>query len=223
MPLLTASEEEALGRSIRSGDLAARNELVARNRPYVLSRARYYLARCRSASRDDLIQAGCIGLIEAANVFDPQAHAGKRFISIAKHYVHKEMTQYLYSRNVVRIPHYMKPAKRTQPTDEIRKQSSAWAMQCAARALDSMHSLDETEESAGDKVDDTDLYAEIHLAIASKLTPLEADVIRRRFGLGCAAQSCRSLAKIFQLSHPKISTIERRAMDKLRRQLCATP
>jgi len=156
-------------------------------------------------------------------VFDPQAHAGKRFISIAKHYVHKEMTGYLYSRNVVRIPHYMNLAERTQPTGEIRQQSRAWAMQCAARALNSMHSLDETEESAGDEVNDTDLYAEIHTAIASKLTPLEADIIRRRFGLGCAAQSCRSLAKIFQLSHPKISTIERRALDKIRRQLCATP
>ena len=102
---LTAAEEVALGRRVRAGDLAARDELVQRNRFFALQFANSYRRRCRCRSQADLDQAALLGLIEGANAFDPDRHPGRKFITIARYYVQMEILAYLYSRPLIRIPH----------------------------------------------------------------------------------------------------------------------
>src|SRR5208283_5527466 len=131
LALLTADAEAELGRRARAGDLAARNELVERNLGYVLYRVSRYRAVCRD---DDLLQAGCVGLIEAANVFDPNAHPGKRFLAIAQHYVQKEMVKYLYSRTLVRIPVAMRRPEGGPRTTERRRENRRCCNAAAAMA-----------------------------------------------------------------------------------------
>jgi len=222
LPLLAPSEESELGRRARAGDLAARNELVDRNRSYVLWRARHYLARCPHASRDDLIQSGFIGLIEAANVFDPAAHEGMRFLAIAAHYVRKEMVNYLYNRDLVRIPVCNFKRERAQPTTAHGRQQRVWIAHCAEKALDPTRTVglfNDFEEPHGAAPDESDDLEKLRGAIGSKLTPLEADVVRRRFGLDCKKETQRSVGTAFGCSSANIALIVRIALDKLRREL----
>jgi len=68
----------------RHGDQAARNLLVQSQFSYVLAVAR----RCRGpgVSVSELLAEGSLGLIRAANKFDPER--GYRFFTYAKHWVH---------------------------------------------------------------------------------------------------------------------------------------
>jgi RNA polymerase sigma-B factor len=68
-----------LRRYHRSGDLAARDELVEHGLPLVRALARRYAGR--GEGLDDLVQVGCLGLLKAIDRFDDDA--GHRFVSFA--------------------------------------------------------------------------------------------------------------------------------------------
>jgi len=100
--LLTAAEERALGRLARQGDRAARNALVAANVRLAADTARK--ARTSTAlSFDDLLQEAVIGVIRAAELFDPDR--GTRFSTYAVHWIRQavQRAQANHSRTI-RLP-----------------------------------------------------------------------------------------------------------------------
>ncbi len=220
MDLLTADEEVALGRRAQSGDLAARNELVARNIGLVKVLKGHYQARCR-CSDEDLSQAGMLGLIDGANRFNPDAHPGARFKSIAREYINKEMLLYLYARPMVRIPHSARPsemANLAEPRTKKSRLKREW-MARSAEVANRKVSHDESDmedlESATMPSGDLDLPT-----ILDKLNPIESDVILRRYGfLDGKRQSLRSLSRMFGYNLAAVIDIERRALAKIRIEL----
>jgi RNA polymerase sigma-B factor len=68
-----------LRRYHRSGDLAARDELVEHGLPLVRALARRYAGK--GEALDDLVQVGCLGLLKAIDRFEDDA--GHRFVSFA--------------------------------------------------------------------------------------------------------------------------------------------
>src|SRR5262245_9901663 len=86
-PLLTAAEERDLARRVQAGDAEARDHLVRANLRLVV-----HLAR-RSANRglplDDLIAEGNVGLMRAAEGFDPEV--GTRFATYATFWVRQSI------------------------------------------------------------------------------------------------------------------------------------
>ncbi len=221
MALLTANEEFALGIRIRAGDLAARNDLVERNQPYVVNRMRRYASVCTDP---DLAQAGLVGLIEAADVFDPIKYPGKRFIQIASHYVHKEMTTYLYSRNLVRIPVCMRRPEGDPRKGLLRQRNRQWAVRCAAAATRGpirfeISEIGDHEPASSMDADDTE--EKVRAAMSrSRLTTRESDVMHSRFGLfGTTQQSRRLLAIKYCVSRQMVEKIEKIAISKIRKGL----
>ena len=77
------------------------DELVRRNLRFVISVAKQYLRA--GVKLEDLVNEGNIGLIEAANKFNPTL--GNKFISYAVWYIRKDIRGYLYSNErQVRMP-----------------------------------------------------------------------------------------------------------------------
>ncbi|MDG3006036.1 sigma-70 family RNA polymerase sigma factor [Paludisphaera mucosa] len=79
VPLLSAEEERDLAGHIARGDAAARNHLVRANLRLVVKVARQFLGR--GLPLEDLVADGNLGLIRAADGFDPSA--GCRFTTYA--------------------------------------------------------------------------------------------------------------------------------------------
>ena len=98
---LDAKEEVALASRIKKGDESARAKLVEANLRFVISIAKKY--QNRGVPLADLISAGNIGLITAADRFDETK--GFKFISYAVWWIRQaiQLTLAEYSR-VVRLP-----------------------------------------------------------------------------------------------------------------------
>src|SRR5512138_2627180 len=91
-PLLTAEQEVALGRRLRSDDdLEAARELVLSHLRLVVAVSRQYLGY--GLPQADLIQEGNVGLMKAVRRFDPER--GVRLVSFALHWIRAEIHEYI--------------------------------------------------------------------------------------------------------------------------------
>lgn len=99
--LISPEREVELARLTAAGDENARNELVTANLRFVVSVAKMYASNPEDFS--DVVAAGNVGLIEAAEKFDPTR--GFKFISFAVWYIRKEMINYLNENSrTIRLP-----------------------------------------------------------------------------------------------------------------------
>lgn len=100
-PMVTEEEEAELAVRIREGDLSARQELVQANLRFVVSVAKQYQGRGLELS--DLINEGNIGLMKAAERFDPTR--GFKFISYGVWWIRQSILQGLAEQGrMVRLP-----------------------------------------------------------------------------------------------------------------------
>ena len=99
--LLSFDKEKELALKARNGDVQARNELVAHNMRLVVSIARKY--KGTGLGFQDLIQEGNIGLMKAAERFDPDK--GFRFSTYATYWIKQAISRAIADQNrVIRIP-----------------------------------------------------------------------------------------------------------------------
>ena len=98
---LSGAEEVRLARKIKQGDERARNRLVEANLRFVVSVAKEY--QNRGVPLADLISAGNMGLITAAERFDEDK--GFKFISYAVWWIRQAILQTLAEQSrTVRLP-----------------------------------------------------------------------------------------------------------------------
>jgi RNA polymerase primary sigma factor len=103
-PLLTRDEEKALGHRIQAGDRGARDRLVLANLRLVVRVARGYSKW--GLNLQDLIEAGNLGLLTAAERFDPTRNVP--FASYALFWIKLEIRRALDNAiRVIRLPAYM--------------------------------------------------------------------------------------------------------------------
>jgi RNA polymerase primary sigma factor len=103
-PLLTADEEKALAHRIAAGDAGAKDHLIRANLRLVVNIARKYLGR--GLDWPDLIQEGNVGLIRAAELFDPAF--GTRFATYASYWLKESIKRALTNTSrPIRLPAYM--------------------------------------------------------------------------------------------------------------------
>src|SRR5262249_39598756 len=100
-PLLSAEQEKELARRVGWGDRAARDQLVRANLRLVVRVARLYAGR--GLDLPDLIAEGNLGLLRAAECFDPSRQT--RFSTYAVYWVKQTIRRALCcTARTVRLP-----------------------------------------------------------------------------------------------------------------------
>ena len=213
VPLLTAEQEQALGRRIQNGDLAAREHLVRANLRLVVSIAKMYVDR--GLALQDLIAEGNIGLLKAAEKFDP--NAGCRFSTYGswwiKQAIRRALTNTLQS---VRVPGYMaelisrwrvvgrelafrlgRPPSVEEVARELGIPAESWRLlkqtihSTAAGSQVSLEAMTSTQETVEDEraslpdeeIQQADLLGRLKELLES-IDEREATILRLRYGLG---------------------------------------
>lgn len=99
---LSVAEEGQLVLAIQRGDTSATHALVKANLKFVVKVANRHLGQ--GVPIDDLIQEGNIGLLEAAQAFQPRE--GQRFINYAQLWIRKRINEAVAKTGrIVRLPH----------------------------------------------------------------------------------------------------------------------
>jgi len=100
-PLLTANQEEELTKLVQQGNELARQRLVESNMRLVINIAKTY--RNKAIPLEDLIQEGAIGLMQAAQRFDPKR--GFRFSTYATHWIRQAIGRAIDNKSkAIRLP-----------------------------------------------------------------------------------------------------------------------
>jgi RNA polymerase primary sigma factor len=100
-PFKTPEDELICARKAVNGDKKAMDELVKRNLRFVVSVAKQYKNEYNSL--EDLVNEGNLGLIKAAQKFDPDK--GFKLISYAVNWIRKALTEFVVKNNkLIKIP-----------------------------------------------------------------------------------------------------------------------
>ena len=100
-PLLTAEQELALSRLVRTGDEPARQKMIEHNLRLVVNIAKHYLNRGMPLL--DLVEEGNLGLIHALDKFDPER--GFRFSTYATWWIRQNIERAIMNQSrTIRLP-----------------------------------------------------------------------------------------------------------------------
>lgn len=116
-PLLTPEEEAELTRAVQRGDKKARQRLIESNMRLVINIAKTY--RSRAIPLEDLIQEGAIGLMQAAERFDPEK--GFRFSTYATHWIRQSIGRAIDNKSkAIRLPAHVSQSLRRIEKERLR-------------------------------------------------------------------------------------------------------
>lgn len=190
---LTREQERELGFRIQNGDMAARDELVRANLKFVVN----YVKRYRSCGIpfSDLITEGNIGLVRAAEKFDPTKDV--KFISYAVWWVRNGIKECIEKHQNGEEDSYGDLYDLDENTYEIYA-----------------NSLDNDFEEEMEKAENMNSAIDDMLSILSKR---EADILKLYFGIkGEDNLTLGEIGKKMSMSSERVRQILNRSIDKIR-------
>lgn len=213
----------------------ARGRIVELNKPMILDYIRQRPNSTRST--EDRIQDGLIALDHAATKFDPAC--GTQFSTYAHWWIRNYAQRYfraeaftiwvptyiqkliaigkkdpdacVYGRHEARVADAQKTMNWADPIQPGPAPGTTsdmlieWAVDRDESPLDGMVARDQIEN--------------VRDSIERVLTPRERDVVRRRFGMGCEAESLQQIGDTLGLSKERIRQIESIALGRLRKAI----
>ena len=230
---------EQLIRSAQTGDMTAKERLVAENSGLIWSVARRYFGK--GADADDLFQLGCVGFLKAIDGFDLEY--GTQFSTYAVPKIAGEIRRFLRDDGSVKVSRSIKERAATvkmarqkltgllnrEPTlSELSDQTGFTAEEIASAetATASAESIQRETGEDGFSLEDVlteghmeeELIEKIALKEAiGKLPNRERMVIDLRYFRGLTQEKT---ARIMGVSQVQISRIEKKALMELRKYIC---
>jgi RNA polymerase sporulation-specific sigma factor len=197
---LTAQEEAHYLELSAKGDLNARNILIERNLRLVAHIMKKYYAQ--TADQEDLISIGTIGLIKGITTFDPDK--GARLATYAARCVENEILMHFRAQR--------KSSHDVSLSDFIETGSDGTAL--------SLMDVVGEDEDLSEQISNQEQLQQVRKLVDRCLTEQERQVICLRYGLlDNKPQRQREVAKIVGISRSYVSRIEKRALEKLRKEL----
>lgn len=242
IPLLTQQEEQSLSRLAQKGDLAARQKLIECNLRFVIKIAKKYSKR--PGQLLELINVGNLGLIEAANRFDPARNV--RFTTYAIWWIRQAIFHHLaqltyafrvppkMANLIYQVRRILKERPEPPGAKELEKEMgiSDRVLTDAMMIMAGSLSLEEPTTEEGDlkqqdRLEQTLLPSPEDYAIAGSLRrdldrylqhlPLiEQKVVRWRYGMNDhRPKTLREIGQKLNLSRERVRQIENGAIQKL--------
>ena len=175
-----------------------RDTLITSNMGYVVTLARQY--KSNILSTDDLISEGSIGLMKAADKFDPSR--GKPFVTFAAPYIRKSIEEAI-SRVTGEMP--------VMSTDESLPVGSN-------NNFTLLNVLEDKDAPKTDHIlEQGTLSDELAQAIGT-LNEREQAVVRKFFGVDCQRMTMAEIGEELGLKRERVRQIRDKAMRKLRKQ-----
>ena len=197
---LTREEEEYYLKLSSQGDLDARNVLIERNLRLVAHIMKKYYAQ--TSDQEDLISIGTIGLIKGIETFDPGK--GARLATYAARCVENEILMYFRSQK--------KSSQDVSLSDYIETGNDGAAL--------SLMDVVAQDDGLLERISSREDIRKVIRAVDRVLTEQERQVILLRYGLdGQPAKRQREVAQVTGISRSYVSRIEKRALEKLKKEL----
>lgn len=194
---LSRQEEEALFLKMKSGDPAARDQLIESNLRLVAYVAKKYTKEKKES--DDLISIGTIGLIKAVNSFNTEKNI--RFATYAVRCIENEILMVIRAEK--------KLVNEVSLEEPIGKDSEG-------NEISLMDILCNEEESVYQEALKGIHEQKLYGALSTCLNERERDIIILRYGLRDGSPvSQREIAKQYGISRSYVSRIEKKALEKL--------
>lgn len=239
--LLTADEERELSRKILAGNLGdlkpgdepteaqraaleARNELVECNLRLVINVTMALTGRRWKVA--DLIQAGTIGLMTAADRYDADKF-GTRFNTYAYYWINQAIVQEMQQDRLIRVPHHHldelsrrnneRGCSKDYTYDHLLKYARAALCMNLADEVGDSPILEQLAVAPAEDDDAGEIRQQIDRALAV-LNDRERYVISLLYGLnGERAMTYRECSKVIGVSHERCRQIDVAALRKLRK------
>ena len=171
------------------------NNLVTDNLGYVITLARQY--KSDILSTDDLISEGTIGMMKAAQKYDPER--GKPFVTFAAPYIRQAIEQAIKKLDT---------ETDVRSTDESLPRGSRnnYTLLNVLEDKDSPRADAALEQSLSDDM----------LASMDKLDERQQAVIKRYYGVDCERQTMAEIGVAMGLKRERVRQIRNQALRKLR-------
>ncbi len=198
-PLGQEEEKELLNRYME-GDSAAKSSLIEHNLRLVVYIAKKF--ENTNVDIEDLISVGTIGLIKAVNSFDNSKQI--KLATYASRCIENEILMHL--RKVVKTRNELS-------LDEPLNVDWEGNVLLLSDVLG-------TESDVIYKDVENDVEREILIASFNKLHPRERQIVKLRFGiLGSPKKTQKEIADMFGISQSYISRLEKKVMNKLKKEM----
>ena len=198
-PLKPQEEKIYLERAAR-GDVEARNILIERNLRLVAHIMKKYYAA--ESDQEDLISIGTIGLIKAVSSYKMDKNI--KLATYASRCIENEILMYFRSRR--------KGSTDVSLSDLIETGGDGGAL--------SILDVVAGDEDLLEELNARENARQLRAAVAACLTEQEREVVCLRYGLfGKLPHRQREVAEKLAISRSYVSRIEKRALEKLRREL----
>ena len=199
-PPLTGEEEKRMIDRLRCGDAEARNTLIVHNLRLVVYISKKF--ETNSATAEDIVYIGTIGLIKAVNTFSPEKNI--KLATYASRCIENEILMYL--RKAV---NRRQEASIDEPLN----------VDGDGNELLLSDVLGGDADAVGQQLEQDAEYAALMGAIG-RLQPRERQIMEMRFGLVDGTERTqKEVADRIGISQSYISRLEKRIIRQLRREL----